>query len=47
MNCISGNNVYCLEIVSKNNENLPRGKYLAAESTGKDAADILIILAMY
>lgn len=38
--------VYCLEVVSKGRENLASGRYLVAESTGKDAADILIILAL-
>ena len=28
-------------------ENLPKGKYLVASSTGRDAADILIVMAIY
>lgn len=39
--------VYVLEVVAKNQENLATGRFLVAESTGKDAADILIILALY
>jgi hypothetical protein len=38
---------YCIEIVSKNNENIAKNRYLIAESTGKDAADILIIIVLY
>ena len=38
---------YVLEIVAKGKENLTSGKYLVAESNGKDAADILIILVLH
>ena len=39
--------VYVLEVVAKNQENLATGRFLVAESSGKDAADILIILVLY
>lgn len=38
---------YIIEVVSKNSEHLAKGKYLVAESKGKDAADILIIITMF
>lgn len=39
--------LYSIEIVSKGRDNLASGKYLVAQSSGKDAADILIIIVLY
>lgn len=39
--------LYTVEILSKNSENLAKGRHLVAESKGKDAADILIIIVLY
>ena len=39
--------LYTVEILSKNSQNLAKGRHLIAESKGKDAADILIIIVLY
>lgn len=39
--------LYAVEILSKNSENIAKGRHLIAESKGKDAADILIIIVLY
>lgn len=38
--------MYVIEVVAKHNTNIAKGKYLIAESQGKDASDILIIVAL-
>lgn len=38
---------YCIEVVSLNGVHLAMGRYLLAESKGRDAADILVMMALY
>ena len=41
------NTFYVIEAVSMQNENLAKGKYVTANSKGKDAADLLTVLMLY